>query len=104
MGGLKYGFANSAHIMNTEIRAALGTAISLWLNEALGQIKQHPDHWREVQACLHEQRDLRITYHAVNDCVTIEIDNGNNTVTEIFRDHLVQNDSGFALPETVVEQ
>jgi hypothetical protein len=88
-----------------KLSAVLKAALSLWVTGAIEHIKQHPDHMAELRKCMRGNGDVRIVYHARANAIVIEAaDYAEGTVTEIFREHLVPDEIGFALPGTDTEQ
>ena len=91
--------------MNEQTTHNLMEAVKAWLSEAIGHIKKRPEQWAEVVKCMKGNGDVRIVFYAKENCVAVEAaDYDESTVAEVFRQHLVPNEGGFALPDTPTPQ
>jgi hypothetical protein len=90
---------NDAHVTE-QVTHNLIEAIRPWLSEVIGQIRSHREQWDEVVKCMNGNGDVRIVFYARENVITIEaVDYADSTTAEVFRQHLVPPDAGFALPE-----
>ena len=84
---------------------ALTAALRPWVQQAPAYIKQRPDLTAELAKCMDGDRDVRIVFHTRGKAITVEAcDYAAGTVAELFRQHLIPDDGGFALPDTPTAQ
>ncbi|MEJ2374502.1 MAG: hypothetical protein P8Y71_03470 [Pseudolabrys sp.] len=88
--------------MNAEISAALKTAISLWLKEALDHLQSHAEQNAEVpKAYLSPRADVRMVAYAKGNTISLETietdDEGRMIFTEVLREEFA--DTEFMMPE-----
>jgi hypothetical protein len=76
------------------LSAALKSALSVWLDGALLLMRKHTDHVAELRRAMGgDGGDVRIVYHMRANAMTIETFDATDqtvTVTELFREQLVQ--------------
>jgi hypothetical protein len=92
--------------MNPQISRALKTAVTLWTAQAVEHLKGHAKQIVELRKAMEgETADVRIIFHIRANAITMEtFDLGERTFCEIFREELIPDDGGFAMPETDTKQ
>ncbi len=87
--------------MDPHLSAALKTAITLWTVGAVEHLKGHSENMAELKKGMEDDdNDVRIVFSVRANCIAIEtIDRAKNMFAEIFREQLVPDDGGFALPD-----
>jgi hypothetical protein len=92
--------------MDPEITHALKTALTLWTAHAVAYLKGHKEQMAELRKGMQDAgADVRIVYHVRGAAITIEtIDLERGTIAELFREVLVPDDGGFALPVSEMKQ